>query len=240
MVHQTKTDTGSVDNQDKTRFRIRIIKDGPYIIYGGIPLGEYIIGVNSAGDAVVWLQGKKYPPKKEYSLCRCGHSLKKPNCDGAHSKVAFDGTETADTKPFLDSAEIYDGPTLKLADVEKLCASGRFCLPAGGTWELIQRSDDPDSRALAIKQVSHCPAGRIVVWDKASGDVIEPEFEPSIVLVKDPQKGVSGPIWVRGGIPIESSSGTVYELRNRVTLCRCGTSSNKPFCDYSHLNLNKD
>jgi CDGSH-type Zn-finger protein len=63
-----------------------------------------------------------------------------------------------------------------------------------------------------------------------------PEFEPSIVLVDDPHKGVSGPIWVRGRIIIEAADGTTYEVRNRVTLCRYGKSMNKPFCDGSHLN----
>jgi CDGSH-type Zn-finger protein len=39
---------------------------------------------------------------------------------------------------------------------------------------------------------------------------------------------------VRGGITIESADGVPYEVRNRVTLCRCGRSDNKPFCDASH------
>ena len=33
---------------------------------------------------------------------------------------------------------------------------------------------------------------------------------------------------------MESADGTTYEIRNRVTLCRCGASQNKPFCDGSH------
>jgi CDGSH-type Zn-finger protein len=45
---------------------------------------------------------------------------------------------------------------------------------------------------------------------------------------------VSGPIWVRGGISVYSGQGMLYEVRNRVTLCRCGKSTNKPFCDSSH------
>jgi hypothetical protein len=73
-----------------------------------------------------------------------------------------------------------------------------------------------------------------VVWDKKTGKAIEPELEKSIELIEDPAIGVSGPIWVRGGIPIESADGNTYEIRNRVTLCRCGKSSNKPFCDSSH------
>ena len=42
-------------------------------------------------------------------------------------------------------------------------------------------------------------------------------------------------MWVKGGLRIESSDGTNYEIRNRVTLCRCGKSKNKPFCDSSHV-----
>ena len=127
------------------------------------------------------------------------------------------------------------GPNLKLTDVEKLCASGRFCLSAGGTWELTRRSNDPKAREMAIQQVANCPAGRLVAWDKSTEELIEPEFEPSIGLVQDPQENVEGPLWVRGGIPIEAANGRIYEVRNRVTLCRCGKSNNKPFCDSSHL-----
>ena len=50
-------------------------------------------------------------------------------------------------------------------------------------------------------------------------------------------QGVSGPIWVRGGIPVVAADGHAYEIRNRVTLCRCGASSNKPFCDGSHASI---
>jgi len=34
---------------------------------------------------------------------------------------------------------------------------------------------------------------------------------------------------------VESSDGTVYESRNRATLCRCGKSLNKPYCDGTHI-----
>ncbi len=53
--------------------------------------------------------------------------------------------------------------------------------------------------------------------------------------MEDPSLGVSGPLWVRGGIPIFSAQYEPYEVRNRVTLCRCGHAENKPFCDGSHI-----
>jgi CDGSH-type Zn-finger protein len=48
---------------------------------------------------------------------------------------------------------------------------------------------------------------------------------------------MSGPLWISGGVPIISCDGTEYEVRNRVTLCRCGRSGNKPFCDGTHVDI---
>jgi CDGSH-type Zn-finger protein len=42
---------------------------------------------------------------------------------------------------------------------------------------------------------------------------------------------------VRGGVPVIGAEGFRYEIRNRVTLCRCGVSQNKPFCDGSHAKV---
>jgi hypothetical protein len=64
---------------------------------------------------------------------------------------------------------------------------------------------------------------------------MEPEYPTSIGLIQDTGAQVSGPIWARGGIPIDSGEGIQYQLRNRVTLCRCGRSENKPFCDATHI-----
>jgi CDGSH-type Zn-finger protein len=124
---------------------------------------------------------------------------------------------------------------LRLKDAAALCSAARFCHRGGGTWELTHHSDDHKARELAIEEACDCPSGRLVEWDKNTGEIIEKEFEKSISLIEDPQNGVSGPIWVKGGVPVESSDGSTYEIRNRVTLCRCGKSQNKPFCDGSHI-----
>ncbi|WP_321420860.1 CDGSH iron-sulfur domain-containing protein [uncultured Methanomethylovorans sp.] len=59
-------------------------------------------------------------------------------------------------------------------------------------------------------------------------------IEKSIVVIEYPLRSEHGPLWIRGGIPIESADGKLYEIRNRFTLCGCGKSKNKPFCDGSH------
>jgi len=190
--------------------------------------------VDTDGQCHGWKEGKKYPAQENYALCRCGHSQNKPFCDGTHAKIKYDGTEEASFSPYLEQAFETKGPGLKLTDVEYFCASARFCHRAGGTWQLTQQSNDHDARQKAIEEAGDCPSGRLVVWDK-EGNAIEPDFEPTIGLVEDTQAGKMGPIWVMGGIPVESSEGKTYEVRNRVTLCRCGKSSNKPFCDGSHI-----
>ena len=63
---------------------------------------------------------------------------------------------------------------------------------------------------------------------------VEPQLPVSIGLVEDPAQGCSGPLWLRGRIPVKAADGFQYEVRNRVTLCRCGQSKNKPFCDGTH------
>jgi CDGSH-type Zn-finger protein len=215
------------------RFKVKVTRDGPYLLSGRIPLAEQIIGTDTEGYCYEWREGNKYLAQETYALCRCGRSENKPFCDGTHVKAGFNGTETASHESYVAQAERLHGPELDLTDAEALCSYARFCDRAGGIWNLVGRSDNQEAKRVAIQEAGNCPSGRLVVWDK-EGMAIEPQFEPSIGLVADPQIGKRGPIWVRGHIPVESADGTAYEIRNRVTLCRCGRSYNKPFCDGSH------
>jgi CDGSH-type Zn-finger protein len=219
----------------KEGMKVKVLKDGPYLVTGGVPLVEDTVVVDEDGDPVEYHRTKEYPLQLSYALCRCGRTKNPPFCDGAHANPKWDGTERARREPYLEQAERFEGPELDLTDAESLCAGARFCHRMGGTWNLAVNSDDPEAKRLAIEEAGDCPSGRLVVWDKAAGKEIEPDLEPSIGLIEDQQAGVSGPIWVRGGIPIEAADGNVYEVRNRVTLCRCGRSENMPFCDGSHM-----
>ncbi len=213
--------------------KIIICKNGPYQVSGSLPLAAEIEHADDDGNPGTWEKGKSYPAKESYALCRCGKSSNKPYCDGTHIKAKFDGTETASTEKYLDQAQVIDGPELKLTDAQDFCAVSRFCHK--GTWEHTEKSGNPKSKKIAIESACNCSSGRLVVWDKKIGKPIEHKFEPSISLIQDKDAGVSGPIWAKGGVPIESDDGTKYEVRNRVTLCRCGHSSNKPYCDGSHI-----
>ena len=217
----------------KKRPKITITKDGPYLVEGSVPLERETAVPGEDGDPLRWEKGKPYPKKAEYALCRCGHSEAKPYCDGTHAKIGFDGRETATKKTHADMATHIEGPGLDLDDAVPLCMGARFCHRAGQIWNLIPKSDDPEAKRTAIEEAFDCPSGRLVAVDKKKGRM-EPKFKPSISVTQDPGAGVSGPLWVKGGIPIISANGHVYEVRNRVTLCRCGYSKTKPLCDESH------
>jgi len=221
----------------KVKPKIKIVKNGPYRVSGNVPIAKQTIIADEEGVPVRWQEGEKYPEKKECGLCRCGESRAKPYCDGAHKKINFDGTETASKKKYLEQIEKIEGPDLALLDAPDLCASARFCDRGEGAWNLTRGSGNPESRKMAIEESCDCPSGRLVAWDKKTAKAIEPNFSPSIGLVEDPSAGASGPLWVRGSIPIESADGAHYEVRNRVTLCRCGKSKNKPFCDGTHISI---
>ncbi|MGZ5502743.1 MAG: CDGSH iron-sulfur domain-containing protein [Halobacteriota archaeon] len=218
---------------------IKVCKDGPYNVSGAIPLLELTVANDADDYPYDYHVSKRYPLKEAYSLCRCGQSKDKPFCDDTHKEVHFSGTETASREPYLSRAEEVDGPGLIMNDVRDLCSHVGMCNRAGGIRELTLHSDDPEERHIAIEEVANCNSGRLVAFDKKTGKPIEPELEPSIAVVEEPLRGYGGPLWVRGCIPIEAANGTTYEIRNRVTLCRCGSSSNKPFCDGSHRVIRK-
>ncbi len=46
----------------------------------------------------------------------------------------------------------------------------------------------------------------------------------------------NGPLRVTGSFVIQDAQGNTYDLSGRemISLCRCGASSNKPFCDGAH------
>ncbi len=216
---------------------IRVSKDGPYLVTGPLPLATVTIGANREGESVKWEAGKDIEAGASYALCRCGHSRNKPFCDGSHAKAAFDGKETASRKPYLEQAKLMQGSVLSLTDAEKLCAFARFCDPNGQVWRLVEETDHATARKNFERQTCDCPSGRLVAWDNATKTAIEPKLDLSIGLIEDPVEDCSGPLWVKGGVQVVSEDGFHYERRNRVTLCRCGASHNKPFCDGSHASV---
>jgi CDGSH-type Zn-finger protein len=216
--------------------KITVTTNGPYLVEGSVPIARQTIVADAQGDSREWQEGESFETKKACALCRCGQSANKPYCDGSHVREGFDGTETASREPYAVQATEQVGPSLTLSDAQPLCAYARFCDVAGQVWNLVEQ-EGVEAAEMTAREAGLCPSGRLVVRDHHNNSDYEPEFTPSIGIVADPAQGLAGPIWVRGGITVMSANGEAYEVRNRVTLCRCGASANKPFCDASHASI---
>ncbi len=210
--------------------RIRVTTDGPYRVRGALPLVRVAQVETQYGEPVDWTTPEPIGAGRRFSLCRCGRSKTKPYCDDSHLE-GFDGTEVADRGPRADRASTFTGDDIVMTDDLSICSKAGFCRNrVTSVWELIEGSSDPAAREQAKRMISLCPSGRLVEV-AVDGEDPEPTIEPSVAVITD------GPLWIRGGIPIESEDGSGYEVRNHMTLCRCGHSSNKPFCDGSHRDV---
>ena len=227
----------SEDTQPTTPYVV-VKENGPYRVHGPIDVAYQLIAADDEGANWTWVQGETVKTTASFELCRCGHSSNKPFCDGTHLTFDFDGTETASRDSYESQAEVFDGPSMQLADAESLCAFARFCDGHGSVWQLVSETSDHETREMTAHEATHCPAGRLVAHDKESlGAAIEPDLAPAIGVIEDRPLGVSGGLWLRGGIEVRSADGTPYPVRNRQVLCRCGASGNKPFCDGSHARI---
>lgn len=215
---------------------IKVTKDGPYLVYRIPKIESKEILTDENGICMEYKECKSFEVKTDpVSLCRCGKSKNAPFCDAAHIRIQFDGEETASFKPILEDATKYEGPNLTLMDNEKFCAFARFCDAHGSIWNLVN-SGDEISDTDAIREARLCPSGRLLLFDK-NGKPLDSNLPQSIAVLEDTGLKISGPIWVKGGIRVESADGKSYEIRNKQTLCRCGKSKNKPFCDSTHVHI---
>jgi len=222
-------------NNEKQPY-IKITKNGPYCVYGIPKVAQKIILTDEDGVSIKYGDGEVFEIKGDpVYICRCGNSKNAPFCDGSHIENRFEGSETASFEPILKNAEIIKGPNLTLADNESYCAFARFCDAYGRVWNLVNYGDERADRE-AIREACDCPAGRLMIFDK-SGKPIEEKLPQEVCVIEDSKLKISGPLWVRGGIRVESENGESYEVRNKQTLCRCGASGNKPFCNGAHASI---
>jgi CDGSH-type Zn-finger protein len=222
--------------------KIVIRPNGSYKVLGNVPLVHKTQVVSEYGEPLAWKKDFDYEPDPAgYSLCRCGLSSEKPFCDGTHRRLGFDGTETADPGAIAGRQETLPGGThLVVRKDPSLCMESGFCgLREKALEYLVAHSDDTRNRSLAIAMVERCPSGSLTYAIEADQPEIEPDLPAQIAVTTEitAEGPIAGPLWVSGNITIERSDGQPVEMRNRVTLCNCGCSQNKPFCDGAHRRM---
>jgi CDGSH-type Zn-finger protein/ferredoxin len=192
---------------------IEILKDGPLRVTGITQCR------NSRGEPIA--------VEQTVFLCRCGGSKKKPLCDGTHKRVGFSGKRER-TGPHGPNRD-YVGRDITIHDNRSVCAHTGYCTEHSP--EVFRMKKEPwidpnggerDETAATIKM---CPSGalsyRIGQLRRQAGS-----GAPSIEVLKD------GPYHVSGGAVLKADPPPLDS--DHYTLCRCGASKNKPYCDGSH------
>jgi CDGSH-type Zn-finger protein len=228
----------SDDRDTKHNRKIVVQENGPYMVYGGIPLVRKTQVVSEYGEPLTWKKDGTIKTEETYDLCRCGQSSEKPFCDMTHLDVDFDGTETADTRVTAERQVTYAGGTKIIVKRDyALCTESGFCGNRITNIEkMVPDTGDPQVRAQVMAMIERCPSGSYVYSLEEGGPDIEPDLPQQIAVTTEITSDgpIAGPLWVTGNIPIERADGQPFETRNRVTLCCCGRSKIKPLCDGAH------
>ena len=207
--------------------QITVTDKGPYMVSGEIPLTAKTPVMSEHGEPLTWKTSPSTETRARYALCRCGASGNKPFCDGTHASTDWDSTERTTDETYAQRAKSYGGEGIEIFDDRPTCVHAGFCgNKVTNVWKMAAETGDSRIRAEAIAMIERCPSGALSY--AIDGDVIEPDLPAEISVIPD------GPLWVSGSIEVQRSNAEPLEKRNRVTLCRCGQSENKPLCDGSH------
>ena len=178
-------------------------------------------------DAIMMQDGNKLETKNPSYLCRCGKSKNKPFCDGAHSKAGFLSKRDISE----EILQTYEGKEISVEFNRSICAGAEACvkgLPSvfksgdGSNWIF----PDEDEKEKIIKTIKRCPSGALSFYVKGETST-DLGINPKVSVIKD------GPYNVEG-IKLEGFHLPTNFSETKCTLCRCGYSKNKPYCDYSH------
>lgn len=203
--------------------------NGPLMVEGDVSLVRKTAVHSEHGEPLTWKGSDELSDKSRYALCRCGESTNKPFCDGTHTAAGFDGTETADTESYDNRSKTLGGTGLTVRDDRSICVHAGFCgNKVTNVWKQVAETDDSMVRLAVINEIEKCPSGALTYRFDGDDADTEPDLPTRIGVIDD------GPLWVTGGVAVETSDGRRLETRQRVTLCRCGASANKPLCDGSH------
>ncbi|MBO6523372.1 MAG: CDGSH iron-sulfur domain-containing protein [Balneolaceae bacterium] len=79
------------------------------------------------------------------------------------------------------------------------------------------------------KVITKCPTGALQFKRKDGGEKEPIPRRNDLTLVED------GPVYLKGNLNIKNLDGEVIAEETRAAFCRCGKSTNKPYCDNSHI-----
>jgi len=177
-------------------------------------------------------KGEEIKTRPDMALCRCGGSATKPFCDGTHARIGFSSEPSPDHTP--DVVADYAGSAITVHFNRLQCAASEQC--SKSLAEVFREGEKPwiqpdhSIPRKIIEVIRRCPSGALRYTYRGHtgprhGDA------PSIRICRN------GPYEVRGDVALNTTEWPAGASQERCTLCRCGASRNKPFCDGSHWRI---
>jgi len=204
--------------------KIACLPNGPYYLLND-PTPQLIPNMQkSNGDPCTTITG--------VALCRCGGSSNKPFCDGTHGEIGFSDKKLADGT--LNKRDNFVGKQITIHDNRGICAHAGFCTDnLSSVFKLgAEPWINPDGATAReiINTIKKCPSGALS-YTIDNVEQQDQDREPMVTVTKDGPYAVTGGIELVGQLPGAGASAEHY------TLCRCGGSKNKPFCDGTHYHI---
>lgn len=200
----------------KSAASIELSKNGPAIVSGL----ENFTGTDGAA----------IPTRASMALCRCGTSRNKPFCDGSHTSVGF--VDEKSPERTTDEVLSYKGRELTVLYNRLICSKSYEC---GRRLQAVFDTErdpwiDPDrgSADAIIDVIRACPSGALS-YEK-NGEAAHHEVPPDASIEVE----ANGPYRIRN-LALVNTTWCQGACEKKYSLCRCGESKNKPFCDGSHL-----
>ena len=207
-----------MSEQNKSRPNITPTPDGPYLVKDL----ENFSNQNGPIDTMNTL-----------ALCRCGGSANKPFCDGTHAKIGFSSAKLDGRVE--DKLENYESEQITIHDNRGICAHAGRC--TDGLPSVFRLKQEPwiDVDAVGSEEIiaviGKCPSGALS-YSVEGVEHRSREGRPAIFVAPN------GPYVVSGGPELLETPRGDGASTEHFTLCRCGGSKNKPFCDGTHWHIN--
>lgn len=180
------------------------------------------IKVSNAGSAAFC--GAALAVEGDLYLCRCGDSANAPFCDGTHRRKGFQGdAEPREPKEIV----VWEGRTVRTRFNPNACMHVFYCKPLKEL-RAAELAGDDEAATEILRVVASCPSGALGA--EVKGDVREPPpvgERPALDIMEGGELRVQAPFVINAPLP-EGLDG------DRATLCRCGQSKSKPWCDGRH------
>jgi uncharacterized Fe-S cluster protein YjdI len=100
--------------------------------------------------------------------------------------------------------------------------------PRNRPWVTIEKGQTVE----VIKQVKACPSGALSYFMNDENNQESQEPINTVIEVLE-----NGPLLIYGNLKVKDKAGNESLKSQTTAFCRCGASSNKPYCDGSHVKV---